>query len=94
MSTLRQLAAKHFKTGDNKIVKSLDALRESILEAISIKAVIEINDIEELDRIGRFTVASTLFSRCSANAKAYLCADEHSHVRATAANAKNLIVGA
>jgi hypothetical protein len=94
MSTLRKLAKQHFRTGDKKIVQRLDELRLSMLGKISVKEVIEINDIDDLDRIGRFTVASTLFTQCSVKAKAYLCADEHSHVRATAANAKNLIVGA
>lgn len=94
MSTLRKLATKHFRTGDKKIVQTIEALRESMLETIRVKEVIEINDIDELDRIGRFTVASTLFTRCSDKAKGYLCADEHAHVRATAANAKDLLVGA
>ncbi|MEZ9700755.1 hypothetical protein AB4455_12240 [Vibrio sp. 10N.261.46.E12] len=82
--TLRELSDTHFRTGNQDVVLQIGAMRDTEIAALSLKDKIEIEDIEKLDRIGRFTIAQSLFSKCTDKCRNVLLNDEHPHVRSAA----------
>ncbi|WP_218309909.1 hypothetical protein [Alteromonas antoniana] len=89
METLRQIANDNYRTGDKSIITSMTALRGEMISNLEKQESINIEDIQDLDRVGRFTVAQSMFSKCASEARKYLLTDEHPHVRSAAENAKN-----
>ena len=92
METLRQIANDNFRTGDNSIIASMTVMRNKLINNLENQKSISTGDIQDLDRIGRFSVAQSMFSKCDSDAQKYLLTDEHAHVRSTAANAKNRLI--
>ncbi|MGR5347363.1 hypothetical protein [Vibrio mediterranei] len=80
---LRQLSESNFRTGNKDTIRQIANLRIQKLYELSLAKEITANDLNELDRIGRFTVAQELLSKCSEDAKALLLND-HPHVKAAA----------
>ncbi len=91
MCSLRSLSERHFRTGNTKLVERITELREQVINELSKMPRIHVSEIKELDRIGRFTVAQSLFQKCDRDARHYLLHDEHAHVCAAAAKSNNLL---
>lgn len=71
------------------VVKRLYQLREQELCHLAKKETIVLKDLEELDRIGRTTVASLMFQKCDTTAKSALLKDPHHFVRSAATIAQS-----
>lgn len=65
-------------------VKAMYAAREKALDALKAKGAVVVQDLEALDRLGRFMVADTLWSSCDAEAKDALLHDDHHSVHSAA----------
>ncbi|ABD72143.1 hypothetical protein Rfer_4457 (plasmid) [Rhodoferax ferrireducens T118] len=66
-------------------VERLYAARDRFVAALKEKGSIELNDLEKLDRMGRFKVAEECWGILSAEARQALLDDAHHQVRACAA---------
>lgn len=59
--------------------------RDADIEALRNSGkIITVQDLQSLDRLGRFHVASDLFTMCDQAAQVYLLKDDHAHVRSAA----------
>lgn len=66
------------------IVKKMYSLREAEVLALAQKDVITVDDIQALERHGKWQVADELYSKCDLQARNALLTDEHPHVRSCA----------
>ncbi|WP_425953219.1 LPD11 domain-containing protein [Ralstonia pseudosolanacearum] len=66
------------------VAEQLYELREAELESLGQRAVIQVDDLRDLDRLGRFMVADGLFEKCNDAARHSLLHDDHPHVRSCA----------
>lgn len=64
------------------------AERDAAIEKLGRKAQIEISDLQQLDRIGRFKTVCQLWQKCSPAAQEALRNDQHHSVRSAAVLAK------
>ncbi len=84
MDTLRQQAEQLYRSGSPRQMEALMERRDKAVEVLRTKPVVDLSDIDVLDRLGRFSVAKDLFQKCSARCRSYLLNDEHPHVRSAA----------
>lgn len=66
------------------VVEQLYQLREEEVATLSQRPVVTVDDLRDLDRLGRFLVADGLFEKCDDAARHALLHDEHPHVRSCA----------
>lgn len=85
MITLRELSTNSFRAANTKTKFRITKLREKLISKLAKSDVICLQDVNSLDRIGRFTVAQSLYNQCDDSTKQYLLHDEHAHVRSAAA---------
>jgi len=65
-------------------VECLYAVRDEWVGRLATQGAIEVDDLEKLDRLGRFRVADELWGKCSAAAQSRLLDDPHHFVRSVA----------
>ncbi|MEL7968086.1 hypothetical protein AAG587_17085 [Vreelandella neptunia] len=71
---------------DHKDWEAVYAKRAAVVQAVASTGSIKVNDLPELDRLGRFTVAMEHWSICDQGARDALLNDQHPHVRSCALN--------
>lgn len=70
-------------------VEWLYIVRNRFVDALKSRGSVGMNDLNDLDRLGRFKVANECWSICTEDARNALLADSHPHVRSTALLAAN-----
>jgi len=65
-------------------IEHLYATRAAFVERLSMAPSVTPEDLADLDRLGRFKVACTLWSRCTEESRAALLDDGHHSVRSAA----------
>ena len=84
-STLRELEKEHSGSSNSAVAEARYALRDTVItDLLASQPIIEVSHVEDLDRVGRFTIASEHFKRCSDSCKKTLLHDEHHFVRSAA----------
>lgn len=65
-------------------LKIIYAKREASIRRLRKKGEVSVDDLNDLDRLGRFRVADELWAWCSQSTKTALLGDAHAHVRSAA----------
>ena len=65
-------------------ISAQDAARENVLDQLNQQRTITIEDVQKLDRLGRYQVACDMWNKCDRAAQSALRDDPHPHVRSAA----------
>lgn len=83
--TLRAFYARTHKSQNRNTLRYRDNWRNIELHKLRSKATLTIEDVQHLDRFGRFTIVVKRFKDCDNQCQQYLMEDEHQYVRSAAA---------
>jgi hypothetical protein len=83
IETIAEVHERVSKTGNPEEVDGLYKLRDAEVARLGAMAVIEIEDVANLDRIGQFSVACQFFGQCTAPSQQLLL-NGHPHTAAAA----------
>jgi len=82
--TLRAFYARTHKSQNRNTLRYRDNWRNTELHQLRSKTTLSIEDVQNLDRFGRFSIVVKRFKDCDSQCQQYLMEDEHHYVRAAA----------